>query len=271
MKTTNKSLHHVEWSLPNVVAFTTTRKSPAKIPLSINSNSKAVKNEPYDAFNLGDHVGDSPVNVLMNRNILKKELLAQSAVQTHKKISVQWLKQVHEADVVVVKEHSEVPHIADAAITRVPNLALAIMTADCLPILIAAKDGSEIAAIHGGWKPLAKNIIANTLSKMSSVPSDLCVWLGPCISQKAFEVGSEVKAEFTRQGSVFEKAFNNSTKQGHFLANLHEIARIQLKALGITDITSLPHCTYEQSQEYFSYRRDGVTGRMASVIMIKNS
>ena len=281
LTTTKPHLHYVEWPLPHVVAFTTTRHSPENkctlLPNKEIYSHESQSTSPYDFFNLGEHVGDSVKSVVANRSILPKYLVAQQsspddvlANQALPKVKIQWLTQVHEADVVDVVVHSDTPYVADAVITRQANLALAVMTADCLPILLVAKDGSEVAAIHGGWRPLAKNIIKNTLMKMTTSPQELYAWLGPCISQKAFEVGHEVKAAFIHQDEVFAKAFIDSTSSERCLADLHEIARLQLMALGVTDISALPHCTYSQQLEYFSYRREGVTGRMASVIMINN-
>lgn len=264
MKVTNDSLHYVKWPLPNVVAFTTTRHSPFLEQPVYHTH----KNQPYNSFNLGDHVGDIDENVLANRLELKKLLLPQES--PNELINVQWLTQVHEANVVEVKEHSAQPYISDAAITRTPYIALSVMTADCLPILLSANDGNEIAAIHGGWKPLAKSIVSNTVLKMKTAPKHISAWLGPCISQHSFEVGAEVKSAFVSQGAEFEQAFTQGDKPQHYLANLHEIATIQLNRLGVFDISSLPHCTYEKSDDYYSYRRDGVTGRMASIIMIAN-
>jgi len=262
LKTTKTHLYNVEWPLLNVMAITTTRKAPFPQPLLCMQTSQSIIASPYGGFNLGDHVGDSIANVLTNRKYLEKEVLEHSKIQ--------WLKQVHEADVIDVITHSDKAYIADAAITRKNNLALAVMTADCLPILLSNKEGSEVAVIHGGWKPLVKNIIVKTLSKMESSSQDIYAWLGPCISQPYFEVGSEVKDKFITQDHSFSPAFSQSNKKNHFLADLHEIARIQLKKAGVNEIFSLPHCTYSQSQDYFSYRRDVITGRMASIIMINH-
>ena len=141
------------------------------------------------------------------------------------------------------------------------------MTADCLPILLVSKFGDEIAAIHGGWRPLSANIINNTLDKMTTSPANLYAWLGPCISKNVFEVGEEVRAAFTQQRDSFCRAFT-ALKEGKYLADLHEIAKIQLNMQGITCINSLPECTYLNTEKYYSYRKNAVTGRMATLICL---
>ena len=248
--------------MQNVLAFTTTKLHPHKKFIS-NEHSKT----PYDYFNLGEHVGDNISDVRNNRNVLLEFLPPNS--------NIQWLEQVHGADVLLIEKHSNDILTADAMITREKNIALAIMTADCLPILLTAKDGSEIAAVHGGWKPIAKNIIANTVDNMHSANEDIIAWLGPCIGELAFEVGEEVKLAFENQSKAFLSAFTTindplllqkKNSEIKYLANLAMIAKVQLNALGIDNIHHLNHCTYFDEQQYYSFRRNNITGRMASVI-----
>lgn len=235
---------------------------------------KKIANEisPYGGFNLGLHVGDSAARVIDNRFELKKFINQQLAIKQvvsnakqTEQVNIQWLEQVHGNVVATVTTASEQAIVADASITRQKNIALAIMTADCLPILLSHKDGTEIAAIHGGWRPLAANIIDKTVTQMHSKAADIVAWLGPCISKDAFEVGVEVKEAFTHQDIAFNNAF---VKQGNgkYLANLHKIAQHQLESLGIRIIAHLAECTYEENNKYYSYRKEQVTGRMASVI-----
>jgi len=253
-------LHNVEWSVQNVLAFTTTRNSPYQQSLI----KPLISNEPFNHFNLGLHVGDDPEKVLAHR----KQILPLLPQNTQ----VQWLEQVHGSDVLLIEQHSKQALIADGAITRQKNIALAIMTADCLPILLTAKDGREIAAIHGGWKPLAKGIISNALNEMRCRNEDVSVWLGPCIGKEAFEVGAEVQAIFTKQSKHFAEAFSpipdTFVAKGKYLADLALIAKIQLTALGVKNIHHLDHCTYSDESQYFSYRRENITGRMASIICL---
>jgi len=182
-KPTNSAIRYVEWPVDNVLAYTTTRHHPDNLILKTNT--------PYDAFNLGEHVGDDIDIVKANRKTL--HLLHEN------KLDIQWLEQVHGNHVVVVKEYSEVPFVADAAITSDKNIALAVMTADCLPILLTNKQGTEIAAIHGGWRPLSKAIIEKTITQMDSPANDIYAWLGPCIGANAFEVGQDVVSSFPHQ------------------------------------------------------------------------
>lgn len=289
----SSAIELVKWPLlssnsldEQVLAFQTTRIFP-QLPLNsqlyeqstldldsaleIEQNDKSA----FDAFNLGLHVGDSIEQVNQNRRLLTrflnqqviKKSIRQQAVDKvfAQHVNIQWLEQVHGNKVVEVTCVDEQAMTADASITREKNIALAIMTADCLPILLSHKDGTEVAAIHGGWRPLAANIIEETLNKMHSEPADIVAWLGPCIGKSAFEVGSEVKEVFIQQGKAFSNCFAEQT-DGKYLADLHKIAKLQLKALGVTDISALPECTYHQTNKYYSYRKESVTGRMASII-----
>jgi len=220
-------------------------------------------NYSYCSFNLGLHVDDNAEAVVKNRKYLQQFIQKNLTG----KVGIQWLEQVHGNKVIEVTDFIKIPPIADASITREKNIALAIMTADCLPILLCDTNGTEIAAIHGGWRSLAANIIESTLAKMHSDEGDIQAWLGPCIGQTAFEVSEDVKLAFTQQNINFTKAFLSQGK-GKYLADLHIVARQQLANLGITKIASLAECTYHRSDKYYSYRRESVTGRMASVICI---
>jgi YfiH family protein len=232
-----------------VFAVQTTRITP--------SNTLRGSSSPYQAFNLGLHVGDCPEQVNENRRYLQSLLPINAQIQ--------WLNQVHGNEVVELSTISSEPITADAVITREKNICLAIMTADCLPILLASKSGDEVAAIHGGWRPLSANIIQNTMAKMKTPVKDLYAWLGPCISKSVFEVGSEVKAQFVEQCESFKSAFI-ATSEGKYLADLHKIAEIQLNVSGIKQISALAECTYSNTDKYYSYRKNAVTGRMATLI-----
>ncbi|MBU2869157.1 peptidoglycan editing factor PgeF [Colwellia sp. E2M01] len=285
----NSTFERVKWGFnlsttfdEQVVAFQTTCNQPRNDLILVNhySESSAEKNllvnegdhpTTYGGFNLGLHVGDNTCHVMKNRDLLTKYLYQEvnnyrqptdSALQN---ISIQWLEQVHGNNVVTILKTDTKPITADASITREKNIALAIMTADCLPVLLAHKNGLEIAAIHGGWRPLAANIITKTLEKMQSDPSDIQAWLGPCIGKTAFEVGSEVKDIFLKQNHNFESCFVPQAN-AKYLADLHAIAEIQLNSLGVTNISRLDECTYQNTNKYYSYRKNNTTGRMASVI-----
>jgi YfiH family protein len=269
----SNNLKCIKWPTERVLAFTTTRLIPSKHQLSkysaylLSNITRTEKSQAeFDAFNLGDHVGDCPNTVARNRSLLLDYLPATTKIQ--------WLEQVHGNNVVVVEKHQNTPIVADAVITQSQHIALAIMTADCLPILLSNKDGSEIAAIHAGWRPLAANIIERTIKKMHSTADEIFVWLGPCIGPQFFEVGKEVKQAFCQMSVKFESAFqpvsflNDGRTELKFLANLQLIAELQLLALGVANITKIADCTYKHTGKYYSYRRDGKTGRMASIICI---
>ena len=247
---TNAAIALVQWPVQSVLAFQTTRNYPNHRKIN---HSKL----PYDEFNLGLHVGDNAIDVNANRDFVERNLLGGKKIQ--------WLEQVHGNDVAIVTAVSEQPLVADASITSSEHIALAIMTADCLPILLSDKAGTTIAAIHGGWRSLANGIIANTLAKMAIDPAQLYAWLGPCIGENAFEVGGDVYENFINQSNSFANAFELQ-QSGKYLASLHQIARIQLAASGIQHINALDECTYDNHDKYYSYRRSAITGRMATII-----
>lgn len=248
VKNTNPAFINVELSPENVQAITTTRQL---------SSGVAGSAAPFDQFNLGDHVGDHQEQVARNRDYLKQLLPS--------KVEIQWLNQVHGADVALIEAYSPDATTADAAFTKEKNIALAIMTADCLPILLTSKCGEEIAAIHGGWRPLAADIIENTLAHFSCSPSEIQAWLGPCIGAEAFEVGCEVRDKFSKQDAEFADYFTACGEK--YYGNLQAIARHQLVSHGVKTISALPECTYSTPNKYFSYRREGKTGRMASLVL----
>lgn len=272
------NIHKIKWPTSKVVAISTTRLNPLALnrihSLSERNHTEEAKHSEetklssdFDYFNLGDHVGDCAEAVASNRDVLLNFF--------PKNTDIQWLEQVHGSYVAEIEQHNVLPIVADAAITRQKRLALAIMTADCLPILLADKNGTEIAAIHAGWRPLADNIIEKTINKMHTPAKNICAWLGPCIGWQAFEVGEEVKHKFIGNSEIFAKAFIptendivNSTAPTKYLADIMMIASMQLEQLGIEEIANVKDCTYTNANKYYSFRRDGRTGRMASVICI---
>ena len=219
-----------------------------------------VSKTPFKSFNLGYHVGDNKSDVSKNRSLLTK-LLPKPAV---------WLNQVHSSDVVIVDEYfdSKKLHNADALYTQLLNQPLAIMTADCLPILLTSNDGTEVAAIHGGWRGLKQGIIQNTLKCFNAKPENIYAWLGPAIGPDQFEVGVEVFEAFNSQSPLFSDAFKPHLNNKYY-ADIYGIARILLSQLGVITIAGGEYCTVSQSHLFFSYRRDGQTGRMASLIWRK--
>lgn len=233
------------WPAPNhVQAWSTLRGGGHSLP-------------PYSGANLGLHVGDDPLNVQKNRNQVQQQLDMPS-------IPI-WLNQVH-GTTVIKNPDPEQQYNADAVISTLPRQVLAIMTADCLPILLTNLQGTEIAAIHAGWRGLAQGIIGTTLDAMTSSPNEVLTWLGPCISQSYFEVGDEVHQTFIHQASAYATAFQKHPSSNRYYACLTTLARIQLVERGVQRIFFSNQCTFHQAEAYFSYRRDRITGRMASFI-----
>jgi YfiH family protein len=240
-----------QWPAPsNIVAFTSCR---------LGGFSAA----PYDEFNLGLHVGDDPESVRRNRQQL---LSACQGLQ-----GVQWLQQVH-GSATVYADGSVTQPLADAAYTDQPGIACAVMTADCLPLLLCDKQGQQVAAIHAGWRGLAAGVIESAVDCFEAAPGQLLAWLGPAISQEYFEVGEEVREQFLSKASAADKPaveamfVASAQGSGHFLADLYGLAKIRLSALGISAIYGGNTCCYKDARRFFSYRREAVTGRMVSII-----
>ncbi len=223
----------------------------------------------YMGFNLALHVNDNPEHVLANRKILIREANLPS--------SPKWLNQTH-SNIALLAEtiESEIPPNADASHTQKSNVVCVVMTADCLPILVTNKEGTEIAAIHAGWQGLAAGVIENTLSVLTSKPESLIIWIGPSISQAHYEVGEDFYARFSETHSqkelaaAFMRAGATGGRSLKWLANVSLLATQRLVRCGVNyqDIYLSQECTSAQPERFFSYRRDGVTGRMASLIWL---
>ena len=231
----------------------------------ITNREGGVSLAPYASLNLGSHVGDAPEAVKENRAILRKHLPSEPV----------WLNQVHGIAVFDADawDGQSIPS-ADAVITTQVNRVLSIMTADCLPVLLVSTDARVIGAAHAGWRGLCAGVIEATVSAMRSQLSDpgleVQAYMGPAIGPKAFEVGAEVRDAFIKQNAKSDSAFKASHNDGKYLADIYQLARLRLHALGVDDIKGGQACTY-QDQQFFSYRRDQVTGRLASLLWIGNS
>jgi len=241
------------WPAPdNVEAFSTLRTGGVSAP-------------PFDTLNLAFHVGDAEAAVTENRGRLQ-ELLPQGS-------RISYLNQVHGIDVVEAKDWPQEPE-ADALWSRTPGLACAVMTADCLPILFCTKSGDAVAAAHAGWRGLAQGVVEATVNGMQAEPQLILAWLGPAIGPSVFEVGNDVRESFidrahsedlpATQACFLPKEF----KPGHFLADIFALARVRLRRAGVTAIYGGGECTYSNTDQFFSFRREGTTGRLASVITL---
>ncbi|HEU0234375.1 MAG TPA: peptidoglycan editing factor PgeF [Gallionella sp.] len=229
---------------PNVSALQTTRQGGVSIA-------------PYDSLNLGNHVGDNLLAVERNR-ILLNQLLPSEPV---------WLEQIHGTLVADADRASCQPQ-ADACIARHRAAVCTVMTADCLPILLCDTQGSVVGAAHAGWRGLRDGIIESTVLAMGVAPQSLMAWLGPAISQEAFEVGEEVRTAFITVQPQAASAFI-AGQSGKWFADIYALARLRLNALDITQIYGGGYCTYREREKFFSYRRDGVTGRMGTFIWLE--
>jgi YfiH family protein len=239
-----------DWPAPtNVKALQTTRNGFAA--------NHGISLPPFSSFNLGSHVSDLPEHVAANRALLTQTLPQAPA----------WLNQIHGIEVVDAAGVSY-PVDADASYTRTRGAVSVVMTADCLPLLFCDRAGTMVAAAHAGWRGLCNGVIEATAAKMACPASEILVWLGPAIGPAEFEVGDEVRAAFIAHDAAASLAFN-AKSEGKWLADIYLLARQRLHTLGITAIYGGDQCTVTQGETYFSYRRDGQTGRLASLIWLE--
>ncbi len=227
---------------------------PAGVSAVMTTRRGGTSAAPYDSLNLGDHVGDVPATVMHNRVLLRRALGVDEIV---------WLRQVHGSHVARIDSDALGSVVeADAAITCLPSVALAVMVADCLPVLMATTDGREVAVAHAGWRGLVNGVLAATVTAFAARAAAISCWLGPSISAAHYEVDEAVRSCFE---SRFDAAFG-ATSPGHYLMDLRLIAELQLRELGIQLVSRSRGCAYRESALYFSHRRDRVTGRCAALI-----
>jgi YfiH family protein len=241
-----------EWPAPgNVRALFTTRNG-------------GVGKGAYATFNLGDHVGDDPETVRGNRLLLRKILPCEPV----------WLKQVHGKDVLNAdQDNCALPRSGDASFSFCPRHVCAVLVADCLPILLCDREGTAVGAVHAGWRGLAAGVVEHAISEMRGSSHEnlrLMAWLGPAIGPSHFEVGDEVREAFIARDKLSAMAFRRSgaLQTAKWLADLFLLARLALSRGGVTDIYGGEVCTFSDPERFFSYRRDGCTGRMAGLIWL---
>ena len=242
------------WDAPGVGALMTTRHG-------------GVSQGAFRSLNLRDGSGDDPVAVDRNKALLRAAIGAQPV----------FLNQVHGAQVVRLFEPdgaSGAPvHTADASVTTEPGVACTAQVADCLPVLFAAPNGRAVGAAHAGWRGLALGVLEATLASVCELahcaPSDVKVWLGACIGPRQFEVGPDVLEAFGASTTVGDTPLFVRHAPGKWLANLPQLARGRLRAVGVEAISGGEWCTVEETSRFFSFRRDRVTGRMAAAIWIE--
>jgi len=229
---------------------------PAGVKACVTTRAGGVSLAPFDSLNLGDHVDDSPTAVAENRRRLTDRFAIQPA----------WLQQVHG----IAVAHADPARVAtaDASWTATPGIACTVMTADCLPVLFCDRAGSRVAAAHAGWRGLAAGVLEATLDSLAVDPAQVLVWLGPAIGPRAFEVGPEVREVFIAQLAETHQAFVPSHNAGKYLADIYLLARLRLKACGVSAVYGGGWCTVTDPR-FFSYRRAPRTGRFASLIWLE--
>ena len=240
-----------DWNAPkNVKAFASTRFD-------------GCSTGAYQGLNLGMHVGDDALLVENNRTWLKQ--------QSNMPTSPVWLNQTHSTDVVTVLEPVANVLDADGAFTTAKGVVCSAMTADCLPVILSDTKGTQIAAVHAGWRGLAGGILENAVEKFSNLDSDnqIIAWLGPAIGEDAFEVGNDVLEAFVRFDPQAKLAFKAKAEPGKWLANMSQLATQRLMNVGVTSVIDSNLCTYADSDGFYSYRRDGITGRQATFIWLE--
>jgi YfiH family protein len=241
-----------DWIVPDWPA-------PASVVCIHTTRRGGVSGGVFADLNLGDHVGDDSTAVAANREILCRRIDARPI----------WLRQVHGKRVVDLDvEPHRPPAEADAAFTGKPGVACTVMTADCLPVLFCDLGGTVVAAAHAGWRGLLAGVLEATVAAMKVPGGELMAWLGPAIGPRAFEVGGEVRAAFIDADPDTAAAFRPSGN-GKWLADIYRLARQRLAGRGIVRIFGGEFCTVNEPERFFSHRRDGRTGRMASLIWLR--
>ena len=234
---------------------------PACVGAAMSLRGGGVSALPYASLNLGTHVGDEASAVARNRALLREGLALPAEPL--------WLEQVHGATVYRADSAAPLqPPVADAAVSRRPGVVLAILVADCLPVLFCDRAGTVIAAAHAGWRGLAAGVLEETVRAMGVPPGSVIAWLGPAISQAHFEVGDEVRSAFVAQDETNAASFRRN-ERSRWQCDLPGLARRRLRALGIDSVTDSAVCTFARAAECFSYRRDGRTGRMAALLWLR--
>lgn len=242
----------VDWITPNWPA-------PANVRAVSTTRAGGMSEAAYASLNLGLHVGDEDVTVQLNRRVLAEaEALPSTPV---------WLEQVHGVKVVDVSRPLSGTVQADASVSLATGRVCAIMTADCLPLLFTNTAGTAVAAAHAGWRGLAAGVLPATIAAMRCPTTDILAWLGPAIGPQAFEVGHDVRDVFLKKDAGSAECFKPQGER--WLADIYALARRQLRSLGVGGIYGGEYCTYSDAARFFSYRRDGVCGRMASLIWLQ--
>lgn len=227
--------------------------APVNVHARVTTRSGGASTGPWQGLNLATHVGDDPAHVELNRAWLRAQLPGEPL----------WLEQVHGTDCVVA-ESSVAGCRADASVSFEPWQICAVLTADCLPVLFCTQDGQCVAAAHAGWRGLLAGVLENTVRAMRAPPEQIIAWFGPAIGPQKFEVGAEVRTAFLAQDAQAAAAF--AVCGDKWLADIYALARQRLQRMGVVGIHGGDQCTVSDAERFYSYRRDGATGRMATLI-----
>jgi YfiH family protein len=218
-----------------------------------------VSRPPFESLNLGDHVGDAAALVTENRARLRDILPAEPY----------WLRQVHGRTVACADDGTDFPQ-ADAAYSRRAGTVCAVMTADCLPVLFCDEAGRVVAAAHAGWRGLAAGVLEATVAAMQAPTDRILAWMGAAIGPQAFEVGEDVRKTFVADLAATADAFKPEISAGKWWADIYLLARLRLARIGVNRVYGGGRCTFTDRQRFYSFRRDGATGRMASLIWLQD-
>ena len=229
-------------------------RAPPGVRAAMTTRAGGVSRGPYASFNLAAHVGDDDSAVVENRRRLNSSLRLPSEPR--------WLEQVHGIGVAVLPAAGRGP--ADAAVTFSAGIVCAVLVADCLPVILASRDGDRVGVVHAGWRGLAAGVVEAAVAALDCEPSNLVAWLGPAIGPTAFEVGGEVREEFLARDPGAAADFRPG-REGRWLADLPALARRRLAASGVGAMYGGNLCTWSDPARFYSYRRDGATGRMAAL------
>lgn len=231
--------------------------APARVRAAFTLRTGGVSAAPFDTLNLGGHVGDDPMRVAENRRRVAQALSLPAAPV--------WLQQVHGVAVHELGTPGGVPRgPADAAVTRATGIVCAVLVADCLPVLLASRDGAVVGVAHAGWRGLAAGVLEATIRAMAVPAAQLVAWLGPSIGPQHFEVGEDVRSAFVQGAAAAADAFRPG-REGHWWCDLPRLAHQRLAACGIREIAADGSCTFADRERFFSFRRDGDCGRMAAL------
>lgn len=242
-----------------MAGFSAEWPAPANIRSWVTTREGGVSRSPYGGFNLATHVGDTESRVLENRQQLQQQIGLQQQPQ--------WLNQLHGTTVVEAPfTLAEIP-MADGCWTAQPQVPCAVLTADCLPILLTNRQGTQVAALHAGWRGLAAGVVAQGLQRFDDSRKEILVWIGPAIAQPSYEVGEEVREIFCQQDARAEGCFIPSSN-GRWLASMVDLAKLRLRQIGVEAVYGGEWDTFHD-ERFFSYRRDGVTGRFATLIWLE--